>query len=141
MKKAVAFIISVGFVISLIACGASTSAQKELTNTAVYHDYTLTLGEAKRGNGKITVHATYTNASQDPNYALSCFVVKAFQNDIEISNISNINGDEAALIKEVKNGKSLDVTYVFELADETTVEVLIGEPTAEQKTIGRSVYE
>lgn len=146
MKKIVLFIISIVLVVSLTACGVSAPTEKELTNTAVYEDFTLELVTAERftddtGRNLIRVHATYTNASEDPCYALSCFAVRAFQNDKEIADVSDINEGEAALIREIKKGESLSVTYVFELVDESAVEVLIGEPTADQVTIGKAIYE
>lgn len=53
---------------------------------------------------------------------------------------SDINGNEASLIKEIKNGETIHVSYVFKLKDDSKVEVLIGEPTADQITIGRKEY-
>ena len=47
---------------------------------------------------------------------------------------------EASLIQEVKDGRSISVTYVFVLDDDSPVEVLIGEPTADQTTIGKKLY-
>lgn len=139
MKKIVLFLILIVLVVGMTACG------RELTETGVYEDFTLTLESAERfeveGVSYARVHVTYTNKSSDPYYALCCFSVRAFQNDTEIADVSDINGNEATLIKEVKNGQSVEVTYVFELVDESAVEVLIGEPTAECKTIGRAVYE
>ena len=73
-------------------------------------------------------------------YAYCSFAVRAFQNDVQIDEISDINGDEASLIKEIKNGESISVAYVFKMEDDSQVEVLIGEPTADQTTIGRQEY-
>lgn len=137
MKKIGLFLILIVLIGSLAACGE----EKELTNTAVYQDFTLVLGEAERVGNTIIVHATYTNASKDPYYALCCFAVKAFQNNKEITDISDINGKQAALIHEIKNGQTIDVTYAFKLEDKSAVEILIGEPTAAQTTIGKAVYE
>lgn len=143
MKKIVLFLISFVLVLSLAGCG---TPQKELTETAEYEDFTLVLGEAERftddtGRNLVRINATYTNASQDPYYVLSCFAVRAFQNDKQIEDVSNINDGEAALIREIKNGETIEVSYVFELEDESAVEVLVGEPTADQTTIGRKLYE
>ena len=44
------------------------------------------------------------------------------------------------MIQEVKDGQSISVTYVFVLDDDSPVEVLIGEPTADQTTIGKKLY-
>ena len=163
MKKIVLFFISIGLILSLAACGFFPQPEEELTNTAEhqdftlvleeeitntaeYQDFTLVLGEAERfidSNSQqtlIRVHATYTNASTEPQYALSCFAVRAFQNGKEIPEVSDINGSEASLTQEVMNGQTIDVTYVFVLEGESAVEVLVGEPTAEQTTIGKATY-
>lgn len=49
--------------------------------------------------------------------------------------LSDINGNQSSLIQETKNKAKVSVSYVFELSDESPVEVLIGEPTADQTTI------
>lgn len=124
---------------------SQTTPQAELNNIATYDNMQLELKDATAyttddGKTMLKVHAVYTNNSAEPLYALCSFAVKAFQNDIAITDSSDINGDEASLIKEVKNGKSVEVDYVFELTGDSDVEVLICEPTAEQKTIGRHIY-
>ena len=86
------------------------------------------------------VNATFTNNSDEPLYAMSLFAVRAFQNDKEITDVSDINGADASLIKEVKDGASVEVSYQFKLDDDSPVEVLIGEPTADQDTIGKQTY-
>jgi hypothetical protein len=111
----------------------------------VYEDFTLVLGDAEKfvdetGREMVRVHATYTNDSSDPYYALSCFVVRAFQNGKELTEYTDINGDEAALIREIKNGQSLDVAYIYALEGNFEVEVLVDTPTADEETIGRRVY-
>ena len=137
------FILAVALCLS--ACNSTSETPKELTNTAVYEDFTLTLNNsitenAENGAQVLRVNATYTNNSQDPCYAASCFTVRAFQHNIEIADISNINENEAALIQEIQNGQTLNVSYVFELSDMSEVEILIGEPTANQTTIGKAIY-
>lgn len=88
---------------------------------------------------KLPSHTTQTDILLTHS-APPCFVVRAFQNDTELTDCTDINGDESSLIVEVKNGASVEVSYVFELADESEVEVLIGTPTADQDTIGRAIY-
>lgn len=88
----------------------------------------------------VKVEATYTNKNAEPLYALSAFAVRAFQNDKELRDISDINGDEASLIQEVKDGQCVSVNYAFILDDDSEVEILIGEPTADQTTIGQKTY-
>jgi hypothetical protein len=130
---------------ALVLAGCAGETPKEVTNTAVYEDFTLVLGDAEKftdaaGQEMLRVYATYTNSSSDPYYSYSCFAVRAFQNDVELADNSDINGSEAALISEVKNGQSIEVTYVYALKDESEVEVLVGTPTADEETIGRQVY-
>lgn len=124
---------------------AQISPNTELTNIAVYEDMQLELRDANTyttddGKTMLKIHAIYTNNSAEPLYALCSFVVKAFQNDLAITDSSDINGDEATLIQEVKNGQLVEVDYVFELTDDSEVEVLVCEPTAEQKIIGKQTY-
>ena len=143
-KVALLTVIALAFSLCITACGA-TETQKELTNTAVYEDYTLVLNGAttettETGAQVLRVKATYTNNSQEPCYAYQCFAVRAFQHDKEITDISNVNLGEAALIQALKNGQSLEVSYIFELADLSEVEILIGEPTADQTSIGKASY-
>lgn len=143
LKKHLTSVVASFCVIALLlsACGETN----ELTNVAKYEDYTLTLDGATiettdEGGNVIRVSATYTNNSSEPSYAYSCFSVRAFQNDTQITETSDINGNEANLIKEVKDGKSLSVTYVFELMDDSEVEVLVGEPTADCTTIAKETF-
>ena len=144
MKKLIAVFLTIIMVIGLVACGEEAKS-KEFTNTAEYEDCILILGDAsvvttEDGKKVIKVEATYTNNGSEPMYAYCSFAVRAFQNNVQIDEISDINGDEASLIKEIKNGESISVAYVFKMEDDSLVEVLIGEPTADQTTIGRQVY-
>ena len=66
--------------------------------------------------------------------------MKAFQNDVEISDVSDINGEEAALIQSVKDGASLQIQYVFEMVDEGDVEVQVYTPTADEVLIAEKLY-
>lgn len=144
MKKVFTLLLSIMMVLTITACG-SNETEKQLTNKAEYENSVLELGEATiattdNGDTVVKVKATYTNNDAEPLYALSAFAVRAFQNDKEIADASDINGDEASLIQEVKDGQSISVTYVFVLDDDSPVEVLIGEPTADQTTIGKKLY-
>lgn len=144
MRKVISMVLVLMIVFCMTACG-STPETKELTNVAEYEDCVLTLGDAciettDEGDTIVKVNATYTNKGSEPLYAYCSFAVRAFQNDVQIDEVSDINGDEASLIKEIKNGETIDVTYVFKMADESKVEVLVGEPTADQTTIGTKEY-
>lgn len=125
----------------LTGCG---EAPKELTNIAEYEGCKLELldGIVSTVDNKqvLKVSAIYTNDNEEPLYEYCSFDVKAFQNDTELVELSDINGEEANLIKEVRNGQSLKVTFVFELADSSEVDVLIRTPTADTVTIGKKLY-
>lgn len=141
MKKLLTLICIITMMAVLTACGA----EKELTNTGMYEDWQLELQDAEvytneDGVQVVKVNAVYTNNSEEPQYALSSFAVRAFQDDTELTDLSDINGNEAALIQEVKNGQSLEVSYVFDFPTKKAFEVLIGTPTADQETIGKQVY-
>ncbi len=145
MKRFVLLLVFFVLLGGLAGCGDTTQSQKELTETAAFEDFTLTLGEAERftdneGNEMLRVHAVYTNNSQDPYYAACCFAVRAFQNDVELEQRFSVNGEEDNMATEIRNGKSIDVLYFFALEDSSEVEVLIGEPTADMKSIGRRIY-
>lgn len=142
MKKILSILCAAMMVLSMTGCGTE---QTELTNTAVYEDWQLELTGAEKfttdeGQQCVRVTGVYTNNSADPEYGLACFAVRAFQSDKELTDCTDINGDESSLTVEVKNGTSIDVAYVFELTDESEVEVLIGTPTADQDTIGKAIY-
>lgn len=139
------FIIGVVVALSIFFSACGTSAPKELNNVAVYDNCVLSLEKAsietlESGEQVVKVVATYTNNGNEPLYAYCSFAVRAFQHDKQIDDISNINGDESSLIQEIKNGSSISVTYVFKLVDESEVEVLVGEPTADQTTIAKQTY-
>lgn len=144
MKKLIILLLAMVMIFTVTACG-STETQKQLTNTAEYDNSILELEEANivttdNGDKVVKVEATYTNKNAEPLYALSAFAVRAFQNDKELRDISDINGDEASLIQEVKDGQCVSVNYAFILDDDSEVEILIGEPTADQTTIGQKTY-
>ena len=143
IKSKVAYIVATMLlIVSLSGCGTESQEYPKLTNTGVYDGYTLTLESATpetddTGKQLIRVNATYKNDSSNPAYAYSCFSIRAFQNGQELTEISDINGSESELIKEIQTGESLDVSYLYELSDNSDVEILIGEPTADETTIGK----
>lgn len=142
MKKMLSIMLAGVLMLAVSGC---SETPKELTNIGVFEDYQLELTGAEKftndeGQSMVRVKGVYTNNAADPEYGLACFAVRAFQNDTELTDYTDINGDESSLITEVKNGASVDVSYVFKLTDESEVEVLIGTPTADQDTIGKAVY-
>ena len=71
------------------------------------------------------------------------FVVKAFQNDMELTECTDINNDEdsAKLIQEVKNGKTISGSYVFQLHDSTDVEIFVYSPTADEILLAKQTFQ
>lgn len=143
MKNVFVVVLTVFLLVSLTGCGGETP--KELTNIGEYDECTLELLDATKivtedGIQAVRVNATYTNNGADPLYASCSFAVRGFQNDVEMNDLSDINGSEESLVREIKNGQSLSVSFVFELTDDSEVEVLIGTPTADMETVGRAVY-
>lgn len=142
-KRAIIALLTILLVASCFsACGSAEETTKKLTNKATYEDFTLVLHSAEVAtdeNGKqvLRVNATYTNKSEKPYYALESFAVRAFQHDKEITDVSTV---DESVTQEVKNGQSIDVLYTFELKDSSKVEVLIGEPTSDETTIGKASY-
>lgn len=136
------FSICMLLLLMITACGTTEPA--ELTNRAEYENTVLELLEADvlaTANGNvIKVKATYQNNATEPQYCLSSFAVKAYQNNTELTDVSDINGEEAVLIQETANGASLSVQYAFLLSDTSPVEVKVCTPTAEQNVIVKKVY-
>lgn len=144
MKKAAIMLTAALLLALLTACGAAPT-ETILTNTAVYDDMSLELRdgsitEGEDGREYLVIEAVYKNDQTDPYYALCSFVVKAFQDDVELEDCSDINGADADLIKEIRNGEEITVTYRFALNGRSAVEVLICEPTANEATLARRSY-
>lgn len=142
MKKFLTILCIAILALSLTACGETA---KKVTNVADYEDCRLELQDAEvftdeEGNRRVRVNAVYTNNGKDPLYASCSFAVRAFQNDVEMADYSDINGNEADLIRELKNGQSINVSYVFDYPEDIEIEILVGTPTADMETIGRQVY-
>ena len=114
---------------------------------AAYDNYTAELLEADfytDDNGKsiVRVSVNYTNNNSDGMYMLESFVVKAFQDDTELVDLTDINDDKQSvtLIKEVKDGQSIAGSYVFELSSTSPVEVRICSPTADEELLAMREY-
>lgn len=143
MKKIVVVFSVVVLCLSFfVGCGDN---KKAVTNVAKYEDCVLELKDAiktkdKDGNNIVRVKAVFTNKTEKPLYGSSCFVVKAFQNDKKLKEVTDINGKDKNLTVEIKNGKNIEVSYAFKLVSDKEVEVLIGTPTADEETIGKKVY-
>lgn len=144
-KKKWLMALAVFVVLFVIGSISSTpTPPKELTNIGEYDSCRLELQDATvitNEQGRfLKVNAVYTNSKQTPQYGSSAFAVRAFQNDTELNDWSFSQEDTGNLATEVRNGASVNVSFLFELADNTEVEVLIGTPTADMETIGKTIY-
>lgn len=144
MKK---IILSVAACLVLLSGCGSTPKTVEIDNVAVYEDYMATLTDAEYftaddGGQMIRVYVEYTNNGADGLYILESFIVKAFQNDTELANRTDINDDEKSvtLIQEVKDGQTIVGSYVFELTDSGLVEVRLCTPTADEELLAMKEY-
>ena len=151
MKKFIPILVSVLMVMALAACGAEgVSAPKEITDVAVYEDTQADILDAEfysleDGTPVIRVQFRFTNNQSDGLYMYECFAVHAFQDDVELDNITNVNedaetGNSAELIREVKDGASLEASYVFSLTGDSDVEVRVCTPTADEDLLAQKTF-
>ncbi len=144
MKKILAFICILTLSLTLVGCNSKN--QNTITNHANYDGCELILNdnatiETLDNNTKVVkIEAKYINSNEEPLYAYSSFSVRAFQNDTELQDISDINGENSSLIQEISNNNEITVSYTFKITDESSVKILIGEPTSDQTTIGQKTY-
>ena len=137
MKKV--WLILTCFLVLLAGCGRTEPVQ--IGTVAEYENCKAELLEAEfdTAENTVKVYVTYTNNGSDGMYMLESFVVRAFQNDTELTNLTDIN-DDGKLITEVKDGQSITGAYIFELTDSSTVEVRICTPTADEELLAVRKY-
>ena len=159
MKKVLSILMIGMMVFVLGACGGQeTGASPEtsqtdeatITNVAVYEDTQAEILDAEfyeteDGASAIRVNFKYTNNSEDGLYMLESFVVRAFQNGTQLNDLTDINeeseaGNSAELIREVKNGESIEGSYVFQLSDDSEVEVRVCTPTADEELLAQKAF-
>lgn len=128
----------------LAGCGTSES---EIGTIAEYEDTKAELLKADffttdDGLEMVRVHVRYTNDNTNDMYMLESFAVKAYQNKKKLVDYTDINDDvlSVPLIQSVKNGESLEGTYVFELRDRSSVEVQVCTPTADEIPLAKNEY-
>lgn len=132
MKKV--WLILTCFLVLLVGCSRTEPVQ--IGTVAEYENCKAELLEAEfdTAENTVKVYVAYTNNGSDGMYMFESFVVRAFQNDTELTNLTDIN-DDGKLITEVKDGQSITGTYIFELTDSSTVEVRICTPTANEELL------
>lgn len=152
MNKMIAIIMTVFMMIGLTACSAAdnTGTHKEITDVAVYEDTQANILSAdfydlEDGTSVVRVHFKFTNNQADGLYMYECFSVRAFQNNTQLDDLTNVNedaeiGDSAELIREIKNGTSLEGSYVFKLANGSDVEIRVCTPTADEELLAQKIF-
>lgn len=98
----------------------------------------LGVEQAKTEEGDaIRVRFRFTNNSNAGMYMYESFAVKAFQDGVSLIDITDINdaGESANLIREVKDGASIDCSYVFLANGMSDVNVQVCEPTAYERIL------
>ena len=73
-------------------------------------------------------------------YLSESFAIKAFQNDKELEDITDVKessdvGDSAQNIIEVKYGASVNGSYVFKLTDDSEVQVHVCTLTVDENVL------
>ena len=159
MKKIVSVLMVAAMMLVLASCGGqgaestpetAQTSETAITNIAIYEDTQAEILDAEfyeteDGASVVRVNFKYTNNSEDGLYMLESFVVHAFQNDAQLDDLTDINeerevGNSAELIREVKNGESMEGSYVFQLSDDSDVEVRICTPTADEELLAQKVF-
>jgi hypothetical protein len=124
----------------------SVAQEATLGTVAEYEGCTVELQDAEfftlDGQDMIRVYMTYTNSNSDGLYLYESFSIKAFQNDVEIEDCTDINDDELSIpiIREVKDGASIVGSYVFAVSGTDDVEVRVCTPTADEELLAGKVY-
>ena len=125
----------------ITGCAAETA----VGTTAAYEEYRAELLDAAfftddDGRQLVRVNLCYTNDGADGMYLLESFVVKAYQDDVLLTDCTDIN-EETTLIQEVKGGASITAGYTFEVVSHAPVVVRIFTPTAEDVLLAEKVCE
>ena len=134
------------FLLFFLACLMLTgcAAEVEIGTTATYEDYQAELLEAEfftddEGRQLVKVNLCYTNGGSEGLYLLESFVIKAYQDDVQLTDCTDIN-EETALIQEVKDGVSISGSYTFEVTSDASVKVRIYTPTADEVLLAEKEY-
>ena len=142
------FCLMICLVLILAGCSADLSEEpREITETAVYEQTDATIGDAEFYDiddvSMVRIHFTYTNKGSDGMYMLESFVVRVFQEDKELADLTDINDDpdSAKLIVEVKDGETIECSYVFQLASDSDIEVRVCTPTADEELLAKKIFQ
>lgn len=134
------------FVIALLLSGCGGNEQKEITEVAEWESWTGELLNSEitttpEGKQVIRIYINFTNNSSEGLYLYQCFGVQAYQNDRELTDVTDINGEDADTIRAIKNGQSLTGSFAFELDSQSSIEVELHSPTADSLLLAKKIYE
>lgn len=123
----------------------SVAKKPKKKRVAKYKNFTLELKKAEKvetdeGKKMIRVYAIFKNKDKEPYYADSCFGVVAFQKGKEIQRFTNVNGIDDNTGIAIEKDMKIEVSYFFEIENDSEVKVYIQEPTAEAKTLVKKIY-
>ena len=131
-------------ILILTGCSAGAEPPKEITDTAVYEQTEAVIEEAVTDteNGTIRIYFTFKNNGSVGMYMYESFAVRAFQDDVQLTEVTDINDDpeSASVLTEVKDGESIRCSYVFQLNSASSVEVRICTPTADEELLAQKIF-
>ena len=109
---------------------------------AVYDDQVMEILDGSIREDTLVVRVRFTDNSSDGFYAYESFACIAYQDGMELEEVTDINDDEmgAALIREVKNGTSIEGEYKFSISSDSDIEFLICAPTVEEDILAKRVF-
>lgn len=155
MKKKITVLLAtcILLVLSLAACGSS-APEPTTDGKASYDDKDIEIlgaeftdeytGYSEQPISAIMVRMHFKNNSADPNYPLSSFGIRAFQDGTELEYVSVNDYDHPEAknaTKEVKDGAEYDVMMAFATISDSPVEVRITTPTASETPLTIMTFE
>lgn len=154
MKKIItALLVTCILVLTLAACGSS-DPEPTTDGKASYDDKEIEIlgaeftdqytGYGEQAIPAIMVRMHFKNNSADPNYPLSSFGIRAFQDGTELEYVSVNDYDHPEAknaTKEVKDGAEYDVMMAFATISDSPVEVRITTPTASETPLTIVTFE
>lgn len=115
---------------------------QEVGLIACYDDQVMEILDGSISGDTLTVQIRFTNNSSEGFYAYESFACIAYQDGKELEEVTDINDDEMGveLIREVKDGASIEGEYKFTITGDSNIEFFICTPTAEQDVLAKKVF-
>lgn len=121
---------------------AEKKEDQEVGLIACYDDQVMEILDGSISGDTLTVQIRFTNNSSEGVYAYESFACIAYQDGKELEEVTDINDDEMGveLIREVKDGASIEGEYKFTITGDSNIEFFICTPTAEQDVLAKKVF-